>query len=115
MRRHELLQVHRMLGAGNDEELNVPGPGRGVQNPIEHWTDQQILEGVKRAHCGHEQNGRQDLPPVGERIPDKPHQLTHRTPARCRPLALAAGRMDVRCKALFYLSRASVECGFQAD
>ena len=38
--------------------------------------------------------------------------MPHGTPARRRPQALAAARMGMRCKALFYLSRAPRECRF---
>ena len=54
MRRDELLQVHRVMRAGDNEELNVLRPGRGIQNPIEHRADQQILERVESADRSHE-------------------------------------------------------------
>ena len=113
MRRHELLEVDRVMRAGDHEELNVLRAGRGIQHPIKYGTNQQIFEGVESADGGHEQNRRKYLPPVRHRVADQARQLPHGPPAGGRPQTLAAGRMDIRYKALFYLSRAPVECGFR--
>ena len=107
-----MLQVYGMLRARNVKQLNVLRPGRGIQNAVKNRTDQQILESVERTDRSHEQNRRQNLPPIRKRIPDEAGQLPHGAPVRCRPQLLAAGGMGMRCKALFYLSRTLVEWRF---
>ena len=52
-RRHELLQVHRIVREGIEEELNFLRSGCGIEHPIEDRTDQQILESIEAAHRGH--------------------------------------------------------------
>ena len=110
VRRHELLQVHRMVRERIEKELNVFRTGHRIQHAIEHRTHQQILESIRAPPtAAMSTNGRQYLPPARQRIANEPHQLPHGAPARGRPQSLAAGEMDMECKDLFYLSGAPLE------
>ena len=51
----------------------------------------------------------------GQHVAQEAGQLPHGAPARSRPQSLAAGEMDMKCKDLFYLSRASSESRFSLE
>src|SRR4029077_19768968 len=104
-----------LVDFGNGEEKNVFRTRRGVEHAIEDWLQQNKAKSLKKSDGRQQQYSGEQLHQKGEHVADEARQLPHGAPARCRPQALAAGRMEMRCKALFYLSRALRECRFGSE
>src|SRR5229473_28315 len=98
-----------MVHYRNDKKLNVFRSSGRIHNPVKDGADQQKLERVECSYQGHEQNGRQYLPPVRNGIAHQSRELAHTAPGR--PQGLTDGDMSLGCKRLFYCGRWSFVVG----
>src|ERR1022692_967512 len=56
MRRHQLLQINRMVRNRNGKQLNIFRSGGRIQHAVKDRANQQELERVERSHRSHQQN-----------------------------------------------------------
>src|SRR3981081_791998 len=93
-----------MVPAGNREKLYLFRARRRIQYAIEYRPNQQVFKSIEHTYRRHEQDGRQDVSPVRQRVAQEPRQLPHVTLRRGWLQTLAAGVIGMECKPLFYLS-----------
>src|ERR1035438_6771977 len=109
MRGNKTLQVNGLVDLWNREEQDTFRTRRRNQHAIQYRLQQdkpkrlEEPDGCEQHHSGYQ------LHEEREHVTDEARHLPHGTPARYRPQLLAAGGMGLRCKALFYLSRALEE------
>jgi hypothetical protein len=105
MRGNEALQIDRMIGVGNGEENDVFRTRCRLQHAIQYRLEQDQTECFEKSDGGKQQNAGKQLQKKREHVTHEARQLPHGAPARSGAQSPAAGRMGMRCKALFYLRR----------
>src|SRR5579859_1868143 len=98
------LEVDGLVDLWNCEEDDILRARRGIQYTVEDGLQQNEPERFQKTDASQQKHPGQELQQEWKDVADEARQLPHRAPARSRPQLLAAGRMDMRCKALFYLS-----------
>ena len=60
--------------------------GSRVQNAVEDRPDEQDAKRIEQPTAGHQQHGGEQLPPVGQHVPQQALQLLHGSHVLHRPL-----------------------------